>query len=462
MDRKAGTSKVFKHKQGKPLKSGQKEMILYCFNKLSEKCPNAKVKSIEKDVSDLLGVSATSVHSVRNEFKDTGILKTPGKKRKSVQRVEKYDDFTLSVVRKKVHEFFLKNEPPTLNKVLESVNADPDLPDFSRSTLHRLMTDIGFEFKARKRNIIMDREDIVLWRRKYLRQIKALRNSGRKIYYLDETWLNEGYATTKAWSDTQVKSKKQAFLSGLSEGLKQPTGKGRRLIITHIGSDTGFVDGGLFVFESKTTREYHEEMTGEVFLEWFISVLPKLNPNSIIVMDNASYHSVKAERVPVMAWRKDAIIGWLRGHNVEFHDDMIKRELIDVVDSVRTHYDRYKVDETAEKAGFSVVRLPPYHCNLNPIELIWSQVKGFVRRNNRTFKLAEIRELLQTAVQNVTPTDWFNCVQHVVKEENLLWKVDGMADAVVDRLVITDSSSSDPTDSSEGSLSGVEILQESD
>ena len=53
-------------------------------------------------------------------------------------------------------------------------------------------------------------------------------------------------------------------------------GKGKRLIVTHIGSETGFVDGGLLIFESKKTGEYHEDMNGEVFRNWFANVLPKL------------------------------------------------------------------------------------------------------------------------------------------------------------------------------------------
>ena len=33
---------------------------------------------------------------------------------------------------------------------------------------------------------------------------------------------------------------------------------------------------------------------------------------------------------------------------------------------------KYAVDEMAKASGHEVVRLPPYHCELNPIELAWS------------------------------------------------------------------------------------------
>jgi hypothetical protein len=43
--------------------------------------------------------------------------------------------------------------------------------------------------------------------------------------------------TTKAWTDPAVKSKKQAFLLGLCTSIKEPIGKGRRLVVVHFGSE---------------------------------------------------------------------------------------------------------------------------------------------------------------------------------------------------------------------------------
>lgn len=68
-------------------------------------------------------------------------------------------------------------------------------------------------------------------------------------------------------------------------GPKNPTGKGKRLIVLHIGSNNGFLPGGLLCFESKkNSSDYHDEMNGACFQEWFESILPRLEPNSIIVL----------------------------------------------------------------------------------------------------------------------------------------------------------------------------------
>ncbi|CAH1957897.1 unnamed protein product [Acanthoscelides obtectus] len=184
-----------------------------------------------------------------------------------------------------------KNEIPTIDKILKQVNDDEDLPNFKRSTFHKLLKELDFRFLKRGRNsLLIEKEEIVIWRREYLRKIRQFRAEGRKIYYLDETWVNAGHTQGKVW----------AFLDGLSTGLKNPA-----------GSVDGFVPEALWAFESKKTGDYHEEMDGNSFENWFKKILPTLDDNAIIVMDNAPYHSRKLEKIPTMATKKADIQQWL-------------------------------------------------------------------------------------------------------------------------------------------------------
>lgn len=41
-------------------------------------------------------------------------------------------------------------------------------------------------------------------------------------------------------------------------------------------------------------------------------------------------------------------------------------------------------DEEANLHNKTVLRLPPYHCELNPIEVIWALVKTYVSEKNKT------------------------------------------------------------------------------
>jgi hypothetical protein len=84
---------------------------------------------------------------------------------------------------------------------------------------------------------MIERDDIVSWRHKYLVQIKTFRNERSNIYYTDESWVNAGITVSKEWKDTTIKTEKQAFLAGLSCGLKSPTGRGSRFALVHAGNE---------------------------------------------------------------------------------------------------------------------------------------------------------------------------------------------------------------------------------
>lgn len=116
---------------------------------------------------------------------------------------------------------------------------------------------MDFKYSKRSRNsALTEKSEIVLWRRRFLEQLRKYRDEGRHLYYLGETWVNAGECTSKIWVDTTIESSRDAFLEGLSTGAVNPSGKGKRLIVLHIGSEDGFVPGALLCFESqkKTPR----------------------------------------------------------------------------------------------------------------------------------------------------------------------------------------------------------------
>ncbi|XP_040063080.1 uncharacterized protein LOC120837639 [Ixodes scapularis] len=223
-------------------------------------------------------------------------------------------------------------------------------------------------------------------------------------------------------------------MRGLTTGLKQPSGKGQRLIVTHIGSEDEFVPGCLDVFRGKKTGDYHEEMDGPRFEKWFDDVLQKLPTGSVIVMDNAPYHSRRLEAVPTTSSRKELIQGWLTSKGTAWDSKMLKRQLLEIVSSVKPQYVKYRVDTAAERAGCTVVRLPPYHCEFDPIELIWAQIKNRVAARNTMFKIGDVERLLKEAEQ-VTASNWCNAVRQVVEVEES-FKQGGTTSAHIEPIVI--------------------------
>ncbi|KAH9627806.1 hypothetical protein HF086_000191 [Spodoptera exigua] len=115
------------------------------------------------------------------------------------------------------------------------------------------------------------------------------------------------HTVKKTWVDKKVTSSRQAFLEGLTTGLKNPSGKGKRLIISHIGSEEGFLEEGLMIFEAKKNCEdYHDEMNAVCFEKWFAGVLPKLRPNSIVESEQGDDFS--CGDVSIIAWMDSKMV----------------------------------------------------------------------------------------------------------------------------------------------------------
>jgi hypothetical protein len=138
-----------KRKSGQMLRSKERQIVVNFFNYLKRLKTDKSVNWIVSETAETTGISKTSVFKIRSESA-RGPLVTPNKKRqiKGVRRNSgevKYDDFIRSSIRRKVHEFYFRNQPPTLNLVLTATNKDRDLTNFKKSTVYVLLREIGFE-----------------------------------------------------------------------------------------------------------------------------------------------------------------------------------------------------------------------------------------------------------------------------------------------------------------------------
>ena len=136
-----------------------------------------------------------------------------------------------------------------------------------------------------------------------------------------------------------------------------------------------------------------------------MTLMPNIPPNLLIVIDYSPYHSRRLEPVPTMSSRKQVMQNWLTAGGIEYPENALKRELHMIIKSNR-FASKYAVDEMAKASGHEVVRLPPYHCELNPIELAWSQVKCHIKENNRLFTLSAVKELTYEGFQKVGAKRW--------------------------------------------------------
>ena len=128
-------------------------------------------------------------------------------------------------------------------------------------------------------------------------------------------------------------------------------------------------------------------MSEIVFEDWFKNKLTANLPEErkvVIVMDNAKYHCRFIEKTPTMNIKKDEMIAFMSKHDIEIPTPIpTKSVLLEKILIIFKNIEKqYVIDSMAEKADYSVLRLPLYHCILNPIEMEWNQLKYHVSHLN--------------------------------------------------------------------------------
>lgn len=254
---------------------------------------------------------------------------------------------------------------PTLRNLLPVVREELGFPG-SREHLRKVLIALGFKYKKCQsdRSALMEKTHIAVKREQYLKIIMENRmlpeELQKNIIYLDESYVHSSYKLKKCWQSVNI------------SGVKQNIAKGKRYIIVHAGSEKGFVPNALLIFTGTNKNEdYHSEMNKTNFTKWVTEkLIPNLTESSIIVMDNAPYHSVILNKAPTSATRVAEIKLWLLENNITFSQSLRKPELLTLVKKHKPE-PVYEIDQILGDHGHTVARLPPYHCDLNPIELIW-------------------------------------------------------------------------------------------
>jgi len=177
-------------------------MVINLYKDILTKSPNIKYEDIVTNLSEASGVGRETISKTIAEYRSTNTVTSPNIKRNKSSVFNKIDDMDRNALRQKVHSFWLRRELPTIDKILIAVNEDPSLSNFKRTTLYSSIKKLDFVFEKRKRcSVLTEREDLIVWRRTYLYNIRKYRQEGRQIYYLDETWLNAGDCVDRVWKD---------------------------------------------------------------------------------------------------------------------------------------------------------------------------------------------------------------------------------------------------------------------
>ncbi|XP_031352088.1 uncharacterized protein LOC116177294 [Photinus pyralis] len=184
------------------------------------------------------------------------------------------------------------------------------------------------------------------------------------------------------------------------------------------------------------------------FEKWFEQqLIPNLDEPSLIIMDNASYHSGLVEKSPNQCWTKMSLIEWLTSRDITFAPTMMQDQIWEVV---KNHIPPklFRLNELALQHGHRVLRLPPYHCEYNPIEMVWSECKRHYDARIGSIQPVTHRVVLSLwneALHKVTPEKWKRYFDHTRGIINQAWEREQHIDTldILPVIVNLDESDSD-------------------
>lgn len=379
-------------------------------------------------------------------------FRSPGKKRPRLAIKSTVDSFDQEVIRRTIYNFHLVQHTfPTLKKLLEVLKESINFKG-GISTLRKIIRRLGFRWKKTQNNkkLLIEKSNIRLKRTLYLSKLQEYRSQGRPIIYTDESYIHSSHTLPRSWSDET------------SQGCKVPISKGDMLVIVHACSEQGFIPEALLIYPAKKqTGDYHSNMNAANYQKWVKEkLLPNLPPQSVLVIDNASYHNVVSDPVPASKSRKSDMLAWLDKYNISYPERNTKPLLADIIKQNKSNHVQFVLDQILQDDGHSVLRLPPYHPELNPIELLWGIIKGKVASQNVTFNLKTVEELFRKEADSIT-LDMFSDVWRKTREhEEKYFQMEPKLDNFTDSLIITVGNSGSETSSvsSDDSLSGLEDL----
>ncbi|KAG7373516.1 DDE superfamily endonuclease [Nitzschia inconspicua] len=261
------------------------------------------------------------------------------------------------------------------------------------------------------------KESVILHKHRFLRRFWANRNAlpeeQLREVMLDESYIHQHYHRNddSLWDpndeqDIQVgkvpgKGRRYCFAAAIQ-------GANPRVAVAMENQDkAGLIDGTVWSFcpqkKGDHTGDYHKVFNGKNFVAWFRDkLLPNLRQPSLIMMDNAKYHLVYGDDVPKPSkMKKEECLTFLQMNQVEIPERATAVELKALVKNHIRMNVPFECERLAKEQGHEVLLTPPYHSDLQPIELVWAMVKGGVGRQQAS--------LFSVATAN-NENSYFRCI----------------------------------------------------
>ncbi|KAF6211362.1 hypothetical protein GE061_011874 [Apolygus lucorum] len=389
--------------RGKTVRACCRELIRHVITQVDEESEARELKNslihANRRATQYCNISNGTVSKIRREGREAGSapLTTPGKQRprKAPSAKQSVSNIELGIIRRIIRNFYLEEKKsPNIEKLLAIVKDRICFP-WGYDTLRVIIKGAGHFFRSTgTRRVLVEKRAVASCRYFYLKEIRKFRQEEANLVFLGETCVED---------------------------------KSNQAIIVAASSSSGFLTGTEQIFIRQKASTTHQ-ITSQEFENWVKeSLLSNLTPKSVVVMDNSPSHSEIVNKPPSKYATKPEMIAWLSENKLPVVPGMVKAELWKLVENHKSE-DVYRVDEVLNSAGHKVLRLPPHHEELNPLEFAWVEVKKHISAGD--LQTLETGRALQSCKQN-----WPEFWSRVEELEKEYWSTDGLIEDIQDDIV---------------------------
>jgi transposase len=411
-------------KRGRPLTYEEKWIVHHVFETFEKEKQEGAIIEIQDPyhlTSKYTGVARSIVATIAKSMRQTGNvpLSTPPGNRQQPTAI------ALST-EGRIREFvFEKHRQGTIcnAKHVNALLKDEFGLDVHERTVQRHLSRMGFcwlRTKNRPRSL-REKAEVRQQRHDYLYELRKNRqlppDERYHVVYVDESFLHHHHGGQYSWFSEH-------------DFVERMSGKGRRWCFIHAMQENALIEGAFLAFEAKKGRgDYHGQFDWAMFQHWFKEqLLLKVPPRSLIVLDRCPFHMVSRDAIVPSQMKKAALQKWLADREIKWEENWLRARLMKEVDS---HRDKKPMVEIfAEEKGHKLLFLPVHHPELNPIELVWAQVKhycGTVFSNSTSFK-EQRQHLEESFSKDITPEYCTKVYEHVQRMEEKYWNADLILD----------------------------------
>lgn len=420
------------NKSRKILNPETKELILSVVNFMKkEACGEFCIpaKKVQYRAAVATGFSERTIRRIVKEAKtllaldsqkETGMCVSFPTKKKPHRLKPKtgLDKLTLSTVRKIIHGIYVNDKKvPTIKKVHQKLVKEINFRGSSRSA-HKIIKDLGFFWKktTSKRFILLEKHEIRVKRIEYLRNVNNYRREHKSIIYV-------GHIT--------VHNPKSCF--------KQAQILEKKLVIMLAGGQDSLLLNTLEVFEIENMDGNYHQKLSNLYQDWIRNtLLHNFHNNTVLVLDCSVYFHFQPDKLPVPDSSIEEMKKWLDSKNITYINSMLKPELYKIIKQHSFKFQNQKciVEKVLTDNGHIMLKLPPEHPDLNPVNLYLKNLKHFLSEDIKKSDAKDFKTLCQQTIQKLESESWFMSNEQVKKTEHQYLESEGIIDQSVEKLLI--------------------------